>query len=200
MGLNIVSDTADEELHADSHHLCWIYENDGDRARVVKPYLISHLARRNQCLLVVPKVVVDEIIESLRNDNFDVDHYLESGQLITMEPEALFFSGGPFDVDVIMHRMEEARRVAIAAGWHRLAAVVDASELLDRAEDHDWLAVEFRTDFECMAQPCSVLCLFDARKASGTFIASVIKVHPVIGLGRGFAHNPFYGQPAAEIV
>ena len=199
MDLNITKDTLEEEdLIPNASHLCWVYDNDDDKVAVMKPFVLSHLVQRHRCLLVLPKETVDEIFESMREDDFNVGPYVKSGQLAAMEPKDLFFAGGPFDVDVILHRMRSAWEAAISDGWERLAVVSDPSALLDKADERDWLALEFRVDFECLTQPCSMLCVYDARQASGSFITKVIKAHPVVGLGRGLARNPFYGRQAQE--
>ncbi len=200
MDLNLIESLEQNELPLDSNHLSWIYENEADQIAVVKPYMLAHLAQRHQCLLVVPKKVASAVRDACRQDDIQIDRYEDSGQLIVVDPEDLFFADGPFDIDVILHRMQSAWTQAIAAGWERLAVAGDPSGLLDRAKERDWLDLEFRIDYECLTQPCSVLCIYDARQASGTFITQIIKAHPVVGLGRGLARNPFYGGQTKETI
>ncbi len=201
MNINLEEDQLSEaELIGNSNHLCWVYDNDDDQLAIMKPFVLSHLMERHKCLLVVPKEVAAGLYDALRKDDFNVERYIDSGQLSAVDPADLFFAGGPFDVDVILHRMQVAWTEAISEGWRRLAVVSDPSTVLEGADDRDWLALEFRTDFECLTQPCSMLCLYDAREASGAFITQIIKVHPVVGLGRGVARNPFYGPQANEAI
>lgn len=199
MDLHITDDAVESEnLIPNSNHLCWVFDNDEDKVSVIKPFVLAHLFQRHRCLLVLPKETVDEVFAAIGEEDFNIESAMKSGQLQVMEPVDLFFAGGPFDIDVILHRMQSAWGAAISDGWERLAVVSDPSKLLGRADERDWLALEFRTDFECMTQPCSMLCVYDAREASGSFITQVIKAHPVVGLGRGLARNPFYGPQAQE--
>lgn len=180
------------ELIPKTKHLCWIYETDESRFLVVEPYLISCLAKRKRCVLSVPKAAAKLILDGLVKEDINVKRYQESGQLVIIDPKEMFFATDRLDVDVVMHGLNQNISDALAQGWQGLAVVSDASELLDKASEQDWLALEFRADFECYTKPCTLLCLYDARLASGTLLAAMIKAHPVIGLGQTLAHNPFY--------
>ena len=137
MDLNITEDTIEEDLIPNTNHLCWVYDNDDDKVAVIKPFILSHLVQRHRCLLVLPREIVDEVFESMREDDLNVDSYVKTGQLVAMEPEDLFFAGGPFDVDVILHRVQSAWEAALSDGWERLATVSDPSTLLDKADERD---------------------------------------------------------------
>jgi len=183
------------EIIPKTKHLCWLYENDEDRLSVVAPFLVAALSRRKQCLLVVSKAVREKIFLDLVQGDVNVARYQEIEQMIHTEPEELFFNGGVFDIDVVMHRLSAAFDEAQAKGWEGLAVVTDPSEILNRVSDEDWLALEFRSDYECSTRPCMMLCLYDQRRVSATLLAAMIKVHPVIGLGNALARNPFYASP-----
>lgn len=73
-----------------------------------------------------------------------------------------------------------------------LAVVSDASGLIERAREDDWAAWEFHADFECYTKRCTMLCLYDMRKISALLLATLIKSHPVVGLGNSIARNPFH--------
>ncbi len=179
-------------------HLCWLYESEADRLAVVAPFVVAALARRRQCLLVVPESVREEIYLELSQGDVNVSRYAETGQIIHVEPEEMLFGGGAFDIDVVMHRLAEAFDATEAQGWEGLAVVTDASEMLERVGDDDWLALEFQADYVCSTRPCMMLCLYDQRRISAKLLASMIKAHPVIGLGSALAKNPFYAEPAMK--
>lgn len=183
------------EIIPKTKHLCWFYESDEDRLSVVEPFLVAALSRRKQCLLVVPDAVKEAIFLDLTQGDVNVRRYQEIEQMIHVEPEEFFLNGGILDIDIIMHRLSEAFGRAQAKGWEGLAIVTDPSEMLDRVKDEDWLALEFRADYECYTRPCMILCLYDQRRVSGRLLTAMIKVHPVIGLGSTLARNPFYASP-----
>lgn len=183
------------EIIPKTKHLCWLYESDEDRLGVVEPFLVAALSRRKRCLLVVPAAVRDEIYTDLTQGDVNVKRYQDTEQMLHVEPQEMFFQGGPLDTDVVVRNMLAALAKAQADGWAGLAIVIDTSLVLGQAKDEDWLALEFRMDYECYAKPCTMLCLYDQRLASGKLLTSMIKVHPVIGLGNTLARNPFYSTP-----
>lgn len=192
----LFSNAADEvenvEVITQTKHLCWIYASDDDRLKIVEPYLVSALSRQRQCLLVLPEDATKSILNELVAADMNVDRYQETGQLVTVRPEALLLDAGRLDNDVAINRLLTAISDALEKGWQGAALVTDPSELLDRAGEDDWLALEFRADYECSTRPCTMLCLYDQRLISGSFLTNLIKVHPVIGLGDSLARNPFY--------
>jgi len=183
------------EIIPKTKHLCWLYENDEDRLGVVEPFLVAALSRRKQCMLVVPEPVKEAIYADLTAGDVNVKRYQDIEQLVHIEPEEVFFQGGSLDTDVVVHAVLTALAQAQAKGWEGLAIVTDASLVLGRARDEEWLALEFRMDYECYTKPCTMLCLYDQRLASGRLLTAMIKVHPVIGLGNVLARNPFYSSP-----
>jgi len=186
------------EIAYKSKHLCWIYASEDDRLGIVEPFIIASLTRRKQCMLVVPEKVSDLILDKLKKRDLNIERYLNTGQIMTMDPEEYFFTAGELDIDAVAKKLKEALALARQKAWQGLAIVVDASELLGRAKDEDWLGLEFRADHECRTEPCVVLCLYDQHLISGAFLASMIKTHPVIGLGGSLARNPFYVTPTAQ--
>ena len=180
------------EIIPEAKHLCWFYATDEERVSVVGQFLTEALIRRKQCLLIVSDDVKDQIFAVLKESEHNVGRYLESEQIISVEPEEFFFGQVGFDIDVIIHRFGKALKDAGNKGWAGLALVCDPSQVLGRASDEDWLSLEFRADFECSTKSCTMLCLYDQRRISGELLASLIKVHPIIGLGKSIARNPFY--------
>lgn len=186
------------EIVPKTKHLCWIYENDDDRLNVAGPYLLSALVKRKQCLLVLPDDVVKKLLEEAVAADVNVARYQETGQLVTLTPEEMFLEKGVLNADLVIDRLQKATDNAQAKGWVGISIVTDPSSVLERSGEKEWLALEFRADYECSSRACTMLCLYDQRRISGAFLTSIIKVHPVIGLGNTLARNPFYvDQPVS---
>ena len=71
-----------------------------DKVAVIKPFILSHLVQRHRCLLVLPKETLDEVFESMREDDLNIDLYVKSGQLVAMEPEILIADEAVSALDV----------------------------------------------------------------------------------------------------
>ncbi len=180
------------EIIPDAKHLCWFYATDEERVSVVGQFLTEALIRRKQCLLIVSGDIKDQILAVLKESEHNVTRYLETEQIISVEPDEFYFGQAGFDIDVIIHRFGKALKAAGNQGWEGLTVVSDPSQVLSRASDGDWLSLEFRADFECSTKSCTMLCLYDQRLISGALLAGLIKAHPIIGLGKSIARNPFY--------
>ena len=183
-----------EDIITKAKHLCWIYEQESALPYIIEPFIKANLTAQRRCLLAVPESTWDLTVEGLEGAGGDVKKYIDGNQLIVEEPEKFFFTSGRFDIDLIINRLDRALADALAKSWRGLAVVTDASLLLDKAEEVDWAAYEFRVNFESLTRPLVMLCLYDARRLSGSLLTAMIKTHPVVGMGKSLALNPFYAD------
>jgi hypothetical protein len=180
------------ELITKTKHLCWIYQGDSEPPQIIEPFLTVNLASQKRCLLAVPERTWDAAAAALTEAGLNVAKYVNNRQLIAETPERFFLSAGRFDADFIIARLEHALGEALSQGWRGLAVITDASSLIGVAQESDWAAYEFRVNHSCADKPCMMLCLYNASALSGTLMTTIIKSHPVVGMGEELALNPFY--------
>jgi hypothetical protein len=188
----LTGETKNDGIITKTKHLCWIYQEQSELPLIIDPFLTVNLSAQKRCLLAVPESTWDAAVVAMEMAGVKIDAYVDRHQVLTQTPEEFFLTGGEFDIDFIVNRLERALADALAQGWRGLSVITDASPLLGRAQEADWAAYEFRINYICASRPCMMLCLYDAAGLSGTLMTTIIKSHPVVGMGENLALNPFY--------
>lgn len=62
-------------------HLCCIYETDGEHRNVLTPFIREGLEANQKVIYIVDTNTAEEILDYLRETDFNPEPYLEEGQL-----------------------------------------------------------------------------------------------------------------------
>ena len=181
-----------DDIDAATKHLCWIYHDDTQRLAVAQPLLLSSLVRRLRCIVMTSKAMADQIRRELEEEDVNVARHLDTGQLTFIPPEEFLLTEGFFDLEAAMARLDNSLKQSIKDGWSGLMLISDASHLAGKINEDDWIKFELQMEYHCSTKPCIMLCMVDDRLATGSLVASLIKVHPVIGFGENLIKNPYF--------
>lgn len=161
-------------------HLGATYQTDQSRPKLAVPLLAQGLAAGDRCYLIAPQASLDQIVERLRLSHAQPENAIERGQLVTHTS----IDGAPNEYCRII---ESWFIDALSQGVRRLRLVGDTCWAFDRGcSESDLLAFERAYDLEIAPRyPVVSLCLYDARRFTGTGIVGALQSHP-----HTFRHNP----------
>lgn len=165
---------------APGSHLGATYQSDQSRPKLAVPFLVQGLAAGDRCYLIAPQIALDQFFERLRQTHTRPETAIERAQLTTCTG----IDGSPSE---ICRTIESWFIDALSQGVRRLRLVGDTCWGFDRGlTEADILALERLYDHEIAPRyPVVSLCLYDARRFTGTGIVGALQSHP-----HTFRHNP----------
>lgn len=194
-----MTDDLIEQLHL-GKHLAWVYSDEPERMHVSVPFVKYALSQRGRCLIVGSTELNDRLKETLEASGVNVSAYTKKDELLFLSPADIGMVKGSFDPETLLHEVKRHIRIATNEGWQGLYLTADCSTLLGFIEDEDeWIQFEGLLEQQLFNDPVKVLCQYDSRATSGHVLATILKIHPVIGLGNSLGTNPFYADPSGTL-
>lgn len=195
-----VSEDLMEQLNL-GKHLAWVYSSEDERLHVSIPFVKYALAKRGRCLIVGSTELNDKLKAALEAREVNVSAYIAKDELLFLSPEDIGLGKGSFDPETLLHEIKRQIRLAVNKGWQGLYLTADCSTLLRLIENEDdWIQFEGLLEQQLFNDPVKVLCQYDSHATSGHVLATILKIHPVIGLGNSLGTNPFYADPSSFLI
>lgn len=176
-------------------HICYIYNDDEERAKIMSKFLNQGLEEEEKILYFVDTVSTDEFEETMDDLGLDIrsnkkDFALsEAGP--TYCPDGAFcghkmidFLGGFYD-----DAMEEGYAGVRGSGemtWSLRDGLTDTEELLK---------YEAELNNALKTHPITAFCQYDSREFDGNTIMDVLSVHPATVIRGQIVKNPYYMEP-----
>jgi PAS domain S-box-containing protein len=174
-------------------HLCILYETDDEHKALITPYLIYGLENNEKVLYIVDARSAETVLNYLRDDNFDVNPYLESGQLMMLTVNESYMKGGIFDPDGMIRMLTDETNKALAEGYTALRVTGEMSWALkglpgsDRLIEYETKLNEFFPNNKALA-----ICQYDCRVFEPEILLEILTTHPIAILGTEIYENFYY--------
>lgn len=182
-------------------HLAWVYNSENERLHVSVPFVKYALAKRGRCLIVGTAQLNDSLKAALSAGGLNVSAYIKKDELLFMSPEDMGLGKSSFDSETLIHEVKRQVRLATNMGWQGLYLSGDCSTFLHLIDNEDeWIQYEGLLEQQLFNDSVKVLCQYDSRTTSGHMLATILKIHPVVGLGNSLGINPFYSDPSNYLI
>lgn len=184
-----------EELYPEDTHICYLYNSDEERRRIL-PQFARQALLQNEAFGYLADVPARTDLPAAMA-RLDLTGALTGapGQVELSTTVEGYYPDGSFDPEQMLARLRERYELARAAG---LAGARIAGEM-------DWalrgvpgadriIECESRINLLVKEAPITVMCQYDLRKFDGAMMFDVMNVHPMMIVGGHILRNPFYQQ------
>lgn len=176
-------------------HVCYIYNDDEERARTMSNFFALGLASKNNILCIVDKIEPLDIKAELIK--LGVEEELLNTNFALAENESTYCPGGKIEPDSLLANFKYILESSKEAGFTGTRISGDMAFVPRRQIENDNLMAyetgvnRFLANNEVAV---TAICEYDARKFDGSTIMDVLSVHPVMIIQGQLVKNPYYNS------
>jgi hypothetical protein len=183
-------------LFPECHHLCLIYDNEGQRRKTVSEYLAAGVQRGELVRYFADVTSPEEIRAWLLEAGIDLPKAEENGDFAIVKAENAYCPNGRFVPREALDRMVARYDMAKKAGYSGSRASGEMTWALRGIPGSDrLLEYEIRINTISETFPYVGMCQYDARLFDGATLFKVLRVHPFMVAQGQIVQNPFYVRP-----
>jgi DcmR-like sensory protein len=159
-------------------HICLFYRSQKELLATLVPYVRLGLERNERCFCVHSAEVKGQLVADLEASGVQAERFIESGALVFLDPQQVYFDCGRFDPDVMTELLASAIREAVQEGFSGFRAAGDMRWALedkpgcDRLLEYEALMERFYPD-----KPAVGLCSYSTEGFPPGKLEQVLAVH-----------------------
>jgi PAS domain S-box-containing protein len=181
-------------------HVCLLYQSEEEYRDVLVPFLRHGLERGEKVLYIAYSHRAEAILGYLGADDFDVQPYVERGQLRIAGLADAYLRGGVFDPDQMMALWRSETERALAEGYTALRATGECNWAWHGLPGSErWIEYEARLNEIFNETRCLALCQYDQRHLPAAILLDVLSTHPICIVGTELYEN-FYFIPPEDLL
>lgn len=177
-------------------HVCQLYSKIGEIPSVTAGLLKVGIQNNEKCLFAAAPTQVKELRDEMQKLQLDVDELLAKEQLILIEDRESFLTDGKrFDPYKLLSSHLTLISLAMREGWKAVRISIDMTWLTkDIATPEQILKYEAASDavFTFQNAPIIALMHYDHSKLLPNLVVELIKLHPLLVVGKFIKRNPTY--------
>lgn len=181
-----------DDVHR-GRHVCLPFETESEKLDAAAAFLIEGLTRGKRCLFVGTPQEMAELADALEAAaGICVSRARSRGRLLFATPAEAYLKDGVFQPQLVLDRIEQNVREAIADGFTGLYAT---GELVYEPADEDWRRVvwyEAQLNETFARLPFAALCRYPRSVVPARRVQDVLRTHPVAIVRGASCRNPFY--------
>jgi hypothetical protein len=180
----------------EGQHLCYLYNDDHERRRVMAKYFESGLLAGEKLLYLVDDITPQEMIDCL--EELGVEARSNAGRFRVAEAAGTYCPRGAFSAEDMLGLVRDFYDDAVAEGYTGCRSTGEMSWCLveGRADEASLMEYEARLNALLAEHPHTACCQYDTRRFDGGMIMDVLAVHPVTIVRGQLVRNPYYVEPA----
>lgn len=174
-------------------HMCFIYDDENERRRIIAKYLDAGLREREKVSYFVDTMPVDEVRDWLAVMGVKIP---KDNQLTIASAEKTYCPHGKFVPVEMIDGLRAFHEGSLREGYAGARVSGEMSWSLRGIPDSERL-IEYENLLNIAFEkyPIVALCQYNARRFSGAIILDVLKVHPVMIVNGQVVKNPYYIRP-----
>ena len=178
------------------NHLCYIYKDKERSLESIFYFIITGLERNEKCIYVVDERSKEMIIEYFEKKNFDLQPYMDSGQISFLTSKDTYLKDGYFDPDEMITLIKKNERKALEEGYEGLRITGEMTWVFsdlpgtERLMEYEMKLNQFFLESNAMG-----LCQYNENRFGPDILLDVIYNHPKVLIEDAFYDNPFYMPP-----
>jgi signal transduction histidine kinase len=178
-----------------SGHLCFPYESEDERRRVLVAFVREGLERRDRCVYIGLPDEQSDFLDALGDAGVDTQRALARGALVLATQAETYLRSGAFDPEDSLALMTDLTDRALADGF---AGVRVTGEASGPVPDDLWPLViryEALLNERLVRRPFLGICRFHAASLPAERVQDVLRTHPFALVRGEVCTNPFYERP-----
>jgi hypothetical protein len=185
----------DEKFPAGTH-MCLIYDDDGERRKLVARFLDAGLRGGEKVAYFADVVTPDEVRAWLAGMGVELPGNGGAAQFHVSEARTTYCPEGAFVPDRMLDTLRAFHRTTCDEGYPGSRVSGEMSWALRGIPGSDRLMeYEALVNDVLVAHPITAICQYDARRFDGKLIFDVLKVHPMMVVNGMIVRNPYYLRP-----
>lgn len=163
------------------------------RYDVILPYLKEGLQKNDEVLNILESTSFHDHCERLIQAGIPVKEKLENKQLNILSADETYQKGGSFAADKMYDLVERALIHSSKKGYDNIRACGEMTWALRGIPATDeLLEYEARLNELTPRHSCSLICMYDLQRFSGSVLPDVLATHPYVILNGKLHHNSHY--------
>jgi hypothetical protein len=177
-------------------HVCAFFSSDDEAYRVLVPFIIDGVARREKAVHVVRPGRERAHLARLTAAGLDVKAMESAGQLELRLSTETYLRDGKFD-QIRMLAAFEGMASGNATGGFPLSRIVCNMDWVAETPSmhNDVIEFESRVNDVWQRHDDIVICVYDLKKMTGDMAIDIMRTHPIVLIGDVLRENPFYVPP-----
>jgi len=176
-------------------HLCAFFDSRREEYDVLTPYFQEGLAHGEQVINIVDADRFEDHHQQLAARGVDVDNAVKSDSLKVLTAEDTYTAGGEFSSKRMYALLQDALAAAQFKGRRvRTSGVMDWASR-GHAGTEELMDYEARVNVLVPQYDCTLLCVYDLAKLSGTMVMDILATHALVVRGKHVLENPYYVAP-----
>ncbi len=177
-------------------HLCCIYQTEQEHRAVLSPYVKNGLVQNQKVLYIVDAHTAQTVLDYFSETGFDVQKYLDSGQLVILDRHETYIRNDTFDPKAMIELLKSEEQKALEEGYEALRITGEMTWALhghpgsERLIEYENLLNGFIPYSKCMA-----ICQYDKRRFSPEILMDILRTHPKAFVGTEMYNNFYYMPP-----
>jgi len=180
----------------EGQHMCYIFNDDAERLRVMTRFLESGLLAGEKLLYMADAMSREEMLDCL--EEIGVDARAREKELTVADATPIYCPDGVFNTENMLETIRNFYDTAVKdEGYPGARGSGEMSWCLveGRVEESSLMEYEARLNYVCAEHPLTACCQYDARLFDGKTIMDVLAVHPVMVVRGQLVKNPYYVGP-----
>ncbi len=174
-------------------HLLFLHESEAEQREWTVPFLCEGLERGEQVMYALDMTSPETVVRDLQAAGLDAEAYLHSGQLGLLSVREVYFPGGCFDPEAMLHAWDRLVDQALEQGYTGLRVTAEMTWGLRRwPGSRRMLEYEYKVNSLFPDRLFIALCQYDQRRFSAAELLEAIAVHPEVVTARGRHQNLFF--------
>ena len=173
--------------------MCFIFNDDEERKRVLAKYLQSGLENEEQVAYFVDTMTPEELRCQLRRLGVAIPEDASDPRCLVSSAESTYCPDGTFQVERMLHTLEHAYECCCEKGFPGLRVTGEMNWALRGLPGSDHL-VEYEAKVNQVLKkvPVTAICQYDARLFDGETLYRLLAVHPMMIVHGQVVQNPYY--------
>ena len=174
-------------------HICAIYADDAELARIVGDFLAEGLRKSERCWYLPAADDPTGVRSALTSSRIDTASAERRGALSILPANGAYGADGNFDPVRTMDVFNDAIEQALADGFTGFRAAANMSWALD-LDDGPELLLTYEALLRSLFSTARAtgLCLYDRGRMPLDVIDGALSTHPVVRANGAYAPNAFY--------
>ncbi|MGD9099240.1 MAG: MEDS domain-containing protein [Anaerolineae bacterium] len=175
-------------------HLCGLYESEEEHYTVLTAFIRQGLRRGDKVVYVAGHAAARAVLDHLRDDGLDVEHYLTCEQLAVHTHDD-YVQKGVFDLETAVALLWAEVEHILAGSFSGLRVVHEMSWMQEQFGPDQVVAYEARLNELLPGSCCLALCQYDQRCLDSAVLLDALRAHPLTVIGTTVYDNFYYVSP-----
>jgi hypothetical protein len=177
-------------------HMCYIYNDEIQRKKVISQFLESGLLGGEKASYFMDVITLDEMNEYLSSLGLDKLLREHQDRFSVVMTKDTYYPSGTFVPDEMLGRLKAFYAQSLQEGY---AGARVSGEMSWAAKDvpgrSSLIEYEARVNDVLLTHPVNAICQYDANLFDGSLLFDVLSVHPMMVVHGQIVKNPYFIKP-----